>query len=57
MSKKPTKEEKVLVMGKVPATVREVINNLAEEDDRTFSNMVARLLEESPRVRAKLEAV
>lgn len=55
--KQKNKDDKVLVMGKTLPAVRDAINELAEAEDRSFSNMVARLLEESPRVQEKLREV
>lgn len=54
---KDTKKEtgRVVVIGRTPPTVRDIINELARTEDRTFSNMVSHLLMESPRIRARLE--
>lgn len=57
---KKTKDTKkaagrVVVIGRTPLTVRDIINELARTEDRTFSNMVSHLLMESPRVRERLE--
>lgn len=49
-----TIEPRVVVTAKTPRTVRGALEELAREDDRPLSNLVARLLEESPRVQAKL---
>jgi hypothetical protein len=49
-----TIEPRVVVTAKTPRTVREALEELAREDDRPLSNLVARLLEESPRVQAKI---
>lgn len=45
---------RVMVAGKAPPAIRDAIKELAEAEERSFSFMLARLLEESPRVREKL---
>lgn len=42
---------KVLAAGFVPPYVREAIQKIADEEGRTFSNALCRLLEEHPRIK------
>lgn len=50
----PLEEPRVNIPAKAPMSVRRAIEAIAAEDDRSFSNMVSRLLEESPRVKRKM---
>ncbi len=48
-------EPRVLIAGKAPRRVRDVVKEIAREEDRPFSNMLAHLLAESPRVKERLD--
>lgn len=50
-------EERQTVSAKVPVRVIIAIQEIAKEEDRSFSNQMAQLLKESPRVASKLEVV
>lgn len=47
-------EPRVPLATKAPRRIREIIEEIALQDDRSLSNTVVRLLEESPRVKEKL---
>lgn len=57
MAKRPKTDEQrtELVAAIVPLTIREVIEDFAEKEDRSMSYIAWRLLEESPRVQKKLK--
>jgi hypothetical protein len=44
------------VSAKVPIPIIRAVEEIAKEEDRSFSNQVAQLLKESPRVASKLAA-
>lgn len=46
---------RVSISAKAPLIVKRAVESIAGEEDRPFSNMVARLLEESPRVQQKVK--
>lgn len=46
---------RVNINAKAPLIIKRAVESIAREEDRRFSNMVARLLEESPRVQAKIK--
>lgn len=50
---KPTKQ---FIGTNVDPALHSVITELATEDDRSISNMVERLLKDSPQVKERLEA-
>lgn len=54
---KPDDQRLQLVAGFVPPSVKNLIKELAEKDGRTESQMVRRLLERSPEVKAELRRV
>lgn len=45
---------RVMVAAKAPPAIRDVIKEMAVAEERSFSFMLVRLLEESPRVQEKL---
>lgn len=42
------------IAGMVPPTVKKAIEQMAKDDDRTVSQIVRRILEDSPKVKAAL---
>lgn len=54
MKQKPDKPQLQIVAGFVPPAVKEVIEKIATDEDRSTSRIVRRLLEESPRIKAEL---
>lgn len=51
----PAGEKLQMVGGAVPPTVKDFITRLAEKENRTVSQIVRQLLEESPRVKPALK--
>ena len=54
MTENSQNENKVLLGSKVKTIVRDAVETIAREDDRSVSNTVARLLETHPEVQKKI---
>lgn len=52
-----TKNESKTLSTVAPAEIVQIVERIAEEEDRTTSQVVKKLLEESPRVKSQLRAL